>query len=395
MHARPIADRHSSVSGELSGAEALEDLLRQTLGAKEGEPLPPLQRERFEGTGAWRIRVSPGSRERTVIAKRLSLHDGRVTSAVTNQWLPRVGLERLAVPILAATDPVEDGCVWHLYEDLGDSTLDVGLTDSVSLEARARKPGFLSPLPLAPVFDRTRAAVVALAEIHMRFADDALLEECRTLCPDLGVAFLETNVREAVRGLERLGSRQDLSPEQNTVRARLLSLIRPLARELPGRSAELGILGGSQTLLHGDINGSNVLVYSEGGAWRVRLIDWAHAGVGPISYDLSNFLLHFRPEDRDTILDWYTSASSPTGRWPTEAEWNRIFDTAERSRLACSVAWLAAAAVETPADWVFQKLRAVATWFELLRPVLPPSVGDQGTEIAGGLRRPRREGHEL
>ena len=364
--------RRSSVGHTLPEGPELEALVRRALGAQPGESLRFLARDRFVGTEAWRIRMANGGVETTFVAKRLSARSSEITALVANRWLPLAGLGQYAAPLLGVSGEDESGSVWHLYEDLGNRTLEYSPGHGSDRLKTAVKQGFLSPQPLEPVIDRAHAAVVALAEVHMRFAGHPLLDECRVLCHALGEDSLGSSVHEATRGLEELGTPAfDLTPEQGAIQRRLLSLLGPLSREVPMRAAEMAALGGTETLLHGDLNGSNVLVYLEQGRWRVRLIDWVHAGVGSFAYDLSNFLLHYRREDRRTILEWYTAAASPTGPWPTDSQWNAIFDTAERARIASSAAWLAATAVETPADWVFQKLAEVESWFRLLDPVLP------------------------
>lgn len=347
-------------------------LVRETLERPDEGGLRVAAAERFTGTGAWRIRIEVDEAERTFIAKRLSARDSSISAAVANRWLPLTGLGPYSAPLLGVTGADENGYVWHLYEDLGDRTLDGNSRTGAAVPKSNAKRGFLSPQPLEPVAERVRAAMLGLSEVHAGFFGHPVLEECRGLCPDRGVDFLESSVLSAVRSLEALGgSSIELSPEQDAIRRRLLAPLGQLMNEIPTRAAEIAQLGGADTLLHGDFHDRNVIVYQERGAWRVRLIDWAHAGVGPVSYDLSQFLLHYRQEDRQKILAWYTDSASPTVRWPTNSGWNAIFDTAERSRIASSAAWLAATAVQDPSEWVFQELETVESWFRLLPPVLP------------------------
>jgi thiamine kinase-like enzyme len=350
----------------------LATVVAETLRLHGGEAFHIASKQKFaRKTKVWRLQIERDGEEIALFAKLLSARDSRITTAVAYSWLPRAGLERYAAPLLGVSSANPQGRVWHLYKDLGDCTLErVRVRSSDRVHGNTRR-GFLSPQPLGPVMDRAQAAVVALARLHRTFANHQMLDECRSLSQDLGVVFLETNVRNASRRLEKLGSSAwRLAQHQEDTRNRLLEHLGQLEREIPGRSAEIVALGGPHTLLHGDMHGGNVLVYRDSEDWSVRFIDWVLTGVGPVSYDLSNLLLHYDPQDRRTILDWYAATAAPDGLWRTDAEWNAIFDTAERSRLACSVAWLTEEALKAPSDWVFEELAAVENWFALLTPVL-------------------------
>jgi hypothetical protein len=115
------------------------------------------------------------------------------------------------------------------------------------------------------------------------------------------------------------------------------------------------------------------LVVPDGPGFRVRLIDWDRAGVGPVSYDLSAFLGRFPAGARGWILDLYRQALRRSGgRLPPPAELHRLFDTAERARLANCVIWRALAVREGQPEWGFQELAALEQWLGELQPVLPP-----------------------
>jgi hypothetical protein len=101
------------------------------------------------------------------------------------------------------------------------------------------------------------------------------------------------------------------------------------------------------------------------------LIDWDRAGVGPVSYDLSAFLIRFPICERYWILDLYQQSVGRLGlRLPSAADLNLLFDTAERARLANCVIWRALAIWESQAEWAFQELASLEQWFEMLQPVL-------------------------
>jgi thiamine kinase-like enzyme len=141
------------------------------------------------------------------------------------------------------------------------------------------------------------------------------------------------------------------------------------------RAELLAECGGPETLLHGDLWTINVLVRSVAGGLETRLIDWDHAGVGPVSYDLSAFLMGFRPEARDAILsryrECYEQSSNTTPRWPSRAEWNALFDTAERARLANAVVWRTLGALDGHVAWALDELAWYDAAFAALGPVLP------------------------
>jgi hypothetical protein len=114
----------------------------------------------------------------------------------------------------------------------------------------------------------------------------------------------------------------------------------------------------------------NVMVDST----SVRLIDWDHAAVGPVSYDLSTFLSRFPPAERPPILRLYEDELVRAGgRLPPAAELNVMFETAELARIANRVIWPALAVWEDDADWGFDALDEVEAWFEQLTAILPPN----------------------
>jgi thiamine kinase-like enzyme len=197
---------------------------------------------------------------------------------------------------------------------------------------------------------------------------------------DLGMGFYTASVRDAIRCLGSLARpAAERSPECSAVRERLLGRLYKLRDEAPGRAQALREFGGPETLLHGDLWPKNVLVFPTGGGPQVRLIDWDRAGVGPVSYDLSTFLGRFPARERPWILDLYQQAMRPLGwRLPSAADWNLLFETAERARLANCVIWRALAVQEGHAEWGFQELAFLEQWLKELRPVLLPDHDGRG-----------------
>jgi hypothetical protein len=241
--------------------------------------------------------------------------------------------------------------VWHVYEDLGDWALDADNWDP----------------------EWVRVAVDLIARVHMRFADHPLLGECRQYGDDFGMSFYVANVRDAARALEALRPPViEVTAADGAVRDRLLDRLHKHLDEQPHRAQVMAEWGGPETLLHGDLWTSNTFIRPTVLGPQALLIDWDHAGVGPISYDLSTFLYRFPPERRHRVLNLYRQAVGAAGwRLPTRPELNLLFDTAERARYANRAMWAALALLQDRADWGFVELAEVEQWFEALQPVLP------------------------
>jgi hypothetical protein len=329
------------------GLGELRDLLQDLLGG-------PGATGRFVGRNGLngrvdRLRFQVNGRERSLVVKRLAPEIAQRNRLVAERWLPAVGLGQHGPPLLGSAAERGGRCVWHVYEDLGDCTL-----------------AGSSPDPR-----RVEAAVAAVARVHARFAGHTLLGECRLWGGDLGMAFYDTSVRDATRSLEALRPPQvELSAERLATRDRLLRRLGALREEQASRAQLLTALGGPETLLHGDLWTTNALACPWG---EVRLIDWDHVGVGPVCYDLSTFLRTSPAEGRPRALAHYRRVMGEELGWrlPPAAELNRLFETAECARLANCVIWPAIAAWESQAEWAFERLAALADWFEALRPVLP------------------------
>src|SRR6185369_16380882 len=136
--------------------------------------------------------------------------------------------------------------------------------------------------------ERVKLAVELIAQVHTRFARHALLGECRRYGGDLGIQFYLANVRDAIYSLEAIKPPVvELSPEHAALRNGLLKRMNQLLNEHDRRAHVLAEFGGPETLLHGDLWTTNTFVISGPHGSEARLIDWDHAAVGPISYDLS------------------------------------------------------------------------------------------------------------
>ena len=288
---------------------------------------------------------------RSVVAKRMELDNAQRNQLAIRRWLPAVGLGDNGPTLLGVAAERYGQWVWHVYDDFGDRALDTRHLDPQCV----------------------RAGVELIAQVHMRFAGHALLAECRLLGSDFGIDFYAANLRDAVRCLEALQPPAvRLSAKHSALRDRLLARLRQLQAEQPRRAQALAEFGGPETLLHGDLWASHLFVLPAVHGVQARLVGWDHAGVGPVSYDLSTFLLRFPFRFRLWILDLYRQAVKPAG-WnlPSPGQLNVLFETAEFARFANCIIWPALALVHDHPGWGFDELANVEQWFESWEPVLP------------------------
>jgi hypothetical protein len=308
----------------------------------------------------YRMRVEANGWIRSLVLKRLEPGEARRNQLATERWLPAIGLSKAGPPLLGVAAERNGGCVWHVYDDLGDCMLDARAADRRGVEA----------------------AVDVIAHLHARSAGHPLLARCRLYVygGDLGMPFYAANMRDAIRSLESLRPPAvELSPERVVLCDHLLVRLYQRLDEETDRADALAELGGPEVLLHGDLWPSNILVCPGEEGPGVRLIDWDRAGVGPISYDLSTLLRRFPPAERGWILDVYRGSLGRLGwRLPPTADLNRLFATAEWARWANCVIWPALAAAEDRAEWAFDELAEVERWCELMTPVLPHEETAEG-----------------
>ena len=328
------------LSGERpTDAPELQRCLREVLGTRS---VRLVDRERLKAD-VHRLRVAGGGAERSVVVKWSDAVIARRCRLVAWQWLPAAGLEELGAPLLAvAADPNGEGA-WHVYEDL---------------------PG--RPLSTErPVHDEVEAAIAAIARVHTAFAEHPVLRECRLGGGDRGIHFYSANVRDAVIALR--------SVDASAAREALLERMSGLEDEESERAQVLAAAGGPETLVHGDLWPSNVIVLADGDSPAVRLVDWDEAGVGPSGFDVSTFLLRFDPSHRRWILDAYRRAVERLAGWdlPDERDLNVIFETAAYARLASLLVWSVAAAADGESDWLVERLANLVEWFDEVAPVLP------------------------
>jgi hypothetical protein len=298
----------------------------------------------------YRVQYTSNGATRSFVGKRLDGPVAHRNQLVANRWLPAVGLSRLAAPLLAVAAEADGASVWHVYDDLGDHSLD-------------ERSGTCDPI---------RAAVSAVAQMHARFAEHALLPEVRLWGGDLGMPFYVSAVRDAIASLEWMQSSANLAPDAGQLCERLSARLIAMRDDAARRADVHTRWGGPETLLHGDLWPNNVMLIRDRSGVDVRLIDWDHAGVGPVHYDLSTFLSRFPAADRRAILARYEREVAAVGwRLPPPRVLNAIFETAELGRIASRVAWPALASWEGHGDWAVAQLQEVEQWFKRLTPLLP------------------------
>ena len=315
-------------------------------------------------SGGW---SSGGGRcVRSLIVKRLPVERSLRERLAITSWLPRAGFAGRTATLVGVAAERSAGQVWHVYADLGDCTLRQVAGDAA----------------------KVRAAVELIAGVHTRFVGNPLLAECRLVGVDLGTGFFAASVTDAVRGLDAMTRLESLHEERRGLVERLLQRLATLAGERFDRTNEVADLGWPETLQHGDLWTTNVLVLpggdgpdDTGPAIDVRLIDWDHSGVGPALYDLTTFLRQFPRDVRPAIVDTSRECVARAHwAWPGNAAFNRMAETAELARYSNSVIWRTIVALggdpaATP-EWVFEDLAEIEVWFQELTPLLPEQ-GDQ------------------
>jgi len=282
-----------------------------------------------------------------LILKYMEARVARRNELVAQRWLPAGGLAEMGPSLLRTVGTADGTWVWHIYSDLGSWSL----ADDMD-----------SP-------ERVIAALRSIAEIHQRFIDHPYMAEFRLYGGDLGVPFVESNLRDAMIALQAITKDHKVKASNWTVVERLLERLSSIMGELPSRLKMLKEFAGPETLLHGDLWLENVFVLPDG---RVRLIDWDHAAAGPLAYDLSTFVLRFPAAQRSELIDLYQQAMYATGwQLPAHEELNAIFETCEYARYACQMIWPAIALWESGASWALQELEEIERWFQAWEAVLP------------------------
>lgn len=334
------------------------DELRAALATIVGDSADLVGDERLK-KGIHRLRFTGGARG-SLVVKRLDPVVAHRSRVLEERWLPAAGLSKAGPGLLATVFARTGDVAWQVLRDLGNRGLD-GLSHDEAC---------------------VQAAVETIARLHRRFTEHSILAEVRLWGGDLGAPWYVSNVRDALRCIEALDAGQHALPERTReARERLIARLKRFGAEARERTALIARLDGQETLLHGDLWTKNVFALpaaASGTPIHVRLIDWDHAAVGPITYDLSTFLMRFESPRRAAVLAAYEEALGRDGPRLTREEWNRLFDTAETARIANRVIWPALALLRDDArlrDWALDQLVEVDSWFETLGPVLEASEG--------------------
>src|SRR5207248_7245150 len=104
-------------------------------------------------SGVYRLHFEANGGARSLVLKRLDPCLAQRNQLVATRWLPALGLSDSGPALLGVAAERGGRCVWHVYEDLGEWTL----------EASDGEP--------RPV----EAAVTLIAQLHTRSAGHALL----------------------------------------------------------------------------------------------------------------------------------------------------------------------------------------------------------------------------
>jgi ATP-binding cassette, subfamily B, bacterial len=342
---RPPAD--SGPRGDSGPPAETVELARNRLADRGGAPRLLAQEPLKECVH--RLRFAVGTRPVAVVVKRLSPRRARVNQLVAERWLPALGLEWACPRVLGTVRDPATEAMWQVYDDPGGAPLAGDIGDGARVEP----------------------AVELLAELHARFAGHPLLTECRQHGEALGMSFFSAEVAHCVELLESLGATgPPLSRQRDELRHRHLDRLRRLHDGRDERALLLEESGGPDTLLHGDLWPSNILVSERAAGPEAVLIDWDHAGVGPVSYDLSTFLLQLPAELRAPILDGYREAMAWRG-WelPDDSTLNALFEIAEHARYASCLAPAVAGACRGE-EWGFGQMAEIDAWFEDFEPAL-------------------------
>lgn len=319
--------------GDASGS-----LLDVLAAAEPGARVVAMKRLK-RGDRVLRVMLTGGNRS-SLVAKRVRRDRASKTSLLSSRWLPAVGLQD-RVPPLLASGPGPKESIWQVFEDLGDCQL----------------------LPDHPEAAGVEAASRLVARLHVAFAGHSLLSECSDALGSLGARFYGKWLRGAARALETIET-SSLAPDRLALRDRLSRRVEGLLAEEAERTQRLLEVGGPVTLLHGDLWPHNVLLpQARDGSRDARLIDWDHAVVGPVVYDLSTFIPRLAPRVRIAALQFYERAAG----WalPGPAELNQAFKTVEFGRLAYCLAPLAEAAGRGD-EWAYEDLGEVDRWLAAL-----------------------------
>lgn len=338
----------------MDGEPGLEEL-RMTLREVMGNRGRLLATQRLKD-GVYRMAIATSQQRMQIVAKRLTPSVAHRNQLTLERWLPGAGLAHAAPKLIGVAAERAGRVVWHLYEDLGGCSL-VG--------CRSSQP-------------EVEAAIQLIATLHARFAGDSVLSECRNWGESHGIAFYDENVRDAISAVRLALATQSGRPRDTQAVRAILEWLEHLVDERDERARVLAEFGGPDTLLHGDLWLSNIVVRSDAeegdGSGRprptIRLIDWDHVGPGSFSYDLSTLLLRFPVDQRPAIIALYRSLAGTGIDIPADEYLHLLFTTAEFARIASDTTWRAALVVREGTQSAFDQLAEIEEWFQAV-PAVP------------------------
>lgn len=304
-----------------------------------------IQQERIKSS-VFRLHFELEDKILPLILKCMEGRIARRNELAARRWLPAVGLAEAGPPLLTTVGTSDGQFVWHIYGDLGSGSLAEDMDNPQGVAATVR----------------------FIADFHQKFIGHPYMAEFRLYGGDLGVHFVESNLRDAILALETITKNQETKESNWPVVDRLLERLSALAAEMPSRLKMVKELSGPETLLHGDLWPSNVFILPDE---QIRLIDWDRAGAGPIAYDLSTFILRIPSKQRPKLMEIYREATATKWEIPDYKDLNLIFETFEYARYACLMIWPAIALWESGAAWAREQLEEIERWFNAWEPIFP------------------------
>ena len=330
-----------------TGVAELQAVLQELLGKNAKGRF--LSEEMLLRSRVYRLKFEIEDTIRSFVVKRFTPSLAQLERNVVEKWLPQAGLSDNGPPLIGAAAEKSGKCIWHIYCDMGDSSLVNYIQDESII----------------------REAIDLLAKVHTSFADHIILAECRMFGRNYDINFYSSCVVEAMRILEHVKRlAKDIRPSWLAILESLLQHLSLLFDMRSDREKIMAEYNGMETMVHGDLWTKNFLVQPTDSGVRVLLIDWDHVGAGPVHYDLSTLLLRFTQKDRPKILDWYQDAISYMNwQLPGADILNSLFETAEYARLANATIWPAIAAGQGQPEWAFNDLIKIEGWFNDMEPV--------------------------
>ncbi|HEX2404031.1 MAG TPA: hypothetical protein VHM29_04955, partial [Acidimicrobiia bacterium] len=118
---RPAPGVEAFVSGHDAVAPPIRQLLEVHLDGPD--PISTIDTQTIK-KGVHRLTIQVGEVTRSVIIKRLAPEVAYRNQVLVTRWLPAVGLEESGPILLGYLGEADGKRVWHIYEDLGEMSLD-------------------------------------------------------------------------------------------------------------------------------------------------------------------------------------------------------------------------------------------------------------------------------